>query len=105
MLVGQGIAGDPLGESRIDQFGRGGFPDDGAVNGVVLETGGDHLDALVEVRGGLDVESFECGLGDAVRATALRGGNGLAVKPGDRIVLISKVRRIWPNEEYATLVL
>src|SRR5208283_2697747 len=97
--------GNPLGQPGVDQFGRGGFPDDGAIDGVVLEAGGDHLDALVEVGGGLDAQSIKGGLGDAVGATSLWGGDGLPVKPREGVALAGEVRRVRSHEKHTALVL
>jgi len=73
-------------QTFLDEPRRRRLPDDGGIELLGAEAAGDDLDALVQVLGGLDLEAFEDGLGEAVRAAALGHRDGLAAEPFDGVL-------------------
>ena len=95
---------DQAREAVPDQARGGGLPHHRRIELAGAEVGGDHLDVLVQVLLRLDLEFLEGRLCEAVGAASFRHGDGLAVEPADRVLVVLELRRVVAHEEGVALV-
>ena len=77
-----------------------GLPQHRAVDLALAQVGGDHLDGLIQDRGGLDLGALDHQAEEAMRAAPLRRGDGLAVEPLDRLLRRFESRRVGTHHDH-----